>query len=148
MKIMVIGEGAATAGVCEGMADDVGQGGSQVVHFRDAEQAMRDLERGDQGYAWVLIEDGFGDAHATAATVNARHRRLPVAVFYPVREGQVANPAPPALCAVETTSSGLQILRCALHCASQEPGGRESLHRAIDSQPTIFEYHAPCRKSR
>ena len=148
MKIMVIGKGEATAPVGAG-TDEAGTGGdAQVVHFHDAEQAMRDLEQGVQHYGWVLIESGCGDAHATARTLNARHRRLPVAVFYPVREGQAMAPASPPLCAVETTADGLQILRCALHSASQEPGGRDSLHRAIDSQPVVFEYHAPCRKSR
>jgi len=147
VKIMVIGDGSATLSLCARMRDTAVTDESPVVHFRDPVQAMRDLERGVHRYGWVLIESG-GDAYATAESLNARHAQLPVAVFDPTTDRQAATSTSPPLCAVETTRDGLQILRCAMHCASVEPGGRESLRRAIDSQPVVFEYHAPSRKSR
>lgn len=149
MKIMVIGNGTAVTHLCAHTGETGDRDNSQVVHYRDPDQALRDLDRGVESYGWVLIDSGCRDAYATAASVNARHSRLPVAVFNPVQNGQaIGTAAKPALCAVETTDDGLQILRCALHRASQEPGGRETLRDAIDAQPIVFEYHAPCRKSR
>ncbi|MCA8967184.1 MAG: hypothetical protein KDC48_20055 [Planctomycetes bacterium] len=72
---------------------------------------------------------------------------MPVAVFSNVAGGQGGRQrTAPALCAVETTCDGMQILRCALHRASLQPDGQRALHEAIDTQPLVFEYHAPCRK--
>ena len=169
MKIMVIGSGNGAARGRAGAARDAdieggregaeqarregdGSGdGLQLVHYDDSEQAMQDLDRGVERYGWVLIDSACGNAWATAAAVNARHAPLPVAVFTNYSRAQAtartASPAP-ALCAVETTRDGLQLLRCALHRAGQEPGGTQALHEAIESQPVVFEYHAPCRKLR
>ncbi len=146
MKILVIGDSTETAGTCAGMRAAGTAPVEGVIHYRDSEQALRELARGVHEYGWVLIEGG-GNAQATAEVVRTRGD-MPVALFNHYDPRASASHAAPALCAVETTCDGLQILRCALHRASVEPDGQRALHEAIDSQPLVFEYHAPCRGAR
>jgi hypothetical protein len=147
VKILVIGDSSDTAATCARMsvAEAARTPAGGVAYYRSAEQALRELERGVHGYGWVLIEGG-GAAHATAEAVRAHGGTIPIAVFNHYETASARTRAAPPLCAVETTCDGLQILRCALHRAAQQPDGQRALHEAIDTQPLVFEYHAPCRK--
>jgi len=149
VKILVIGDGRDTTRACNGMrtAGEVGDDSTAVVRFDDSQAALRELERGVESYAWVLVENA-GDALATADAVRSCRPSLPVAVFSSIGSASAGRRTPPALCAVETTCDGARLLRCALHRASMQPDGQRALHEAIDTHPLVFEYHAPCHKVR
>ena len=150
MKVLVIGGGRETSRL-HGQWRASSAGTGPFVHFADAEQALRELESGVERYGWVLVAgDADGsDAMQTAAAIRERGVDLPVAVFNHYHpEAPARARTAPALCAVETTCDGLQLLRCALHKASQQTDGARALRDAVENQPLVFEYHAPSRKAR
>jgi hypothetical protein len=119
---------------------------NQVEHVEDA-GALPPVSAQDDTYDWVLVDetDGCAAEHAHAY-LREMSPETPVSKVS-VRQAPAHAPRRPMpMCAVETTSDGMQILRCALRHAAHNPEGDPALKAAIGERPLVFEYHAPTRK--
>lgn len=142
MRLMVIGDGQDTASLCASLA-----GRGELTYCVDSTQALQKLRSSTTDYQWVLLEKSgsCGEVRNIARQIKAMAPHLPLTLLtHCDSEELVSLPSPPAVCAVERTPDGLQILRCAMHTA------RRANATALGSRPTplrrrawSFEYHAP-----
>ncbi len=144
MRLMVIGDGQDTASLCASLA---GRGEHTLTYCVNSTEALAKLRSSITDYQWVLLEKrgSCGEVLTMARQIKAMAPHLPLTLLtHCDREDLECISSPPAVCAVERTPDGLQILRCAVHTARRASAtALGSRHTPLSRRAWSFEYHAP-----
>ncbi len=142
MKVLVIGSSDNTPELLHALSAP-----RALTHCRDSQSAADTLSDDSGAYRWIFVDEK--EAAASAELLDELRERNPQSVVFLTRSGESkalerskAEKHVTPICAVETTSDGMQILRCALRCAARDPHGDPRLKEALDDKPLVFQYHA------
>lgn len=141
MKLLIIGGSPQTASFSKALASD-----NEVTHCSTSRQAVEKLKMPRSGYDWVFIEErGACLDQRTAQQIGELVPDAPVSLVHHFDPEGLVDPLRPAICAVERTSDGLQILHCALQTVRREQSFAPVRSGSFTERPWQFEYHAPCK---
>jgi CheY-like chemotaxis protein len=145
MKVLVVYPSLDTIALLDGLAQ---HNGSTVTYCASATDAIEALKRTRDPSSWVLIEDDGRHADVAEIGSTIRAAGFDASICYLSHRTEslaTTTRAQPPICAVEQTSNGLQILRCALHRAGKASERPAGLATSSQEKGFVFEYHAPCK---
>ncbi len=141
MKLLIIGSSPHTADFGKTLSSDC----VTVTRCSNARQALNKLKHSLSEYDWILIEErGACLDQKFAQQIGEMAPDAPISFVHHFDLDRLADPSRPAVCAVERTPEGLQILHCALQTARREQSFAPARSANFTERPWQFEYHAPC----
>ena len=141
MKLLVIGSSPQTVDFGKTLSSD----SVTVTYCSNGGQALDKLKTSLCEYDWVLVEErGACLDQKAAQQISQLAPDAPVSFVHHFDPDRLADPLRPAVCAVERTPEGLQILHCALQTARREQSFAPVRSTNFTERAWQFEYHAPC----
>ncbi|MGH8645490.1 MAG: hypothetical protein ACREX4_13950 [Gammaproteobacteria bacterium] len=141
MKLLIIGSSPQTADFGKTLTSDC----VTVTQCTNVRQALDALKTSPYKYDWVLVEErGACLDQKSAQQIGQLAPDAPVSFVHHFDPDRLADPSRPAVCAVERTPEGLQILHCALQTARREQSFAPVRSANVTERSWQFEYHAPC----
>ncbi|MGH6636286.1 MAG: hypothetical protein ACRED0_09205 [Gammaproteobacteria bacterium] len=141
MKLLVIGSSPQTVDFGKTLSSD----SVTVTHCSNGGQALDKLKASLCEYDWVLVEErGACLDQRSAQQIGQLAPDAPVSFVHHFDRDRLADPSRPAVCAVERTPEGMQILHCALQTARREQSFAPVRSANFTERAWQFEYHAPC----
>ena len=142
MRFLVIGASKSAEVLAEALREP-----NQVEQLQSADDLFA-LSREANQFDWVFVDDSDPCvARFAEMTLSESNSEIPVSRVSAAKGNETEPHKPMPICAVEQTSEGMQILRCALRHAVHSPDGDPALRAAVGERPLAFEYHAPIRKT-
>lgn len=147
MNLLIAGNGPETLALCQRLA---GQEAVSVTHCADGRGAIERFRGSREQFGWVFLENQ-GSCHEgmnVAREIRRIDPDIPITFLkHSRRSGYASDTSHLAVCAVERTENGLEILRCARHAEHLQQGADLRSEEVVRDRPWSFEYHAPCKRS-
>ncbi|MGH8612643.1 MAG: hypothetical protein ACREYF_11585 [Gammaproteobacteria bacterium] len=141
MKLLIIGSSPQTVDFGKTLSSD----SVTVTYCSNGGQALDKLKISLCEYNWVLVEErGVCLDQKAAQQISQMAPDAPVSFVHHFDPNRLVDPLRPAVCAVERTPEGLQILHCALQTARREQCFAPARSTNFTERAWQFEYHAPC----
>lgn len=141
MKLLTIGSSPQTADFGKTLSSDC----VTVTHCSNGRQALEKLKTSLSEYDWIFIEERSACLdQRSAQQIGELAPDTPISFVHHFDPDRLADPSRLAVCAVERTPEGLQILHCALQTARREQSFAPARSANFTERAWQFEYHAPC----
>lgn len=141
MNVLIMGKSSETDALCGCLA---GCSDLSVTHCPDRDRAIDEMRTSPHAYEWIFIDNdvAYEDRLKVVDEIEGLGIAAPVSVLNHSPDTSCEDESScSGGCAIEKTSDGLQVLRCAFRNARWEHSEGMPLAR----QPWSFEYHAECK---